>query len=183
MHFSLIFVVLSKSLIMLQNINKLSERVLKATIGLNKENFNQLTVEFSECEQKIKNKKYEEFVAFYHRKPSAGGSPIFKTPSERLFSTLFYLKTYPTFDVMGFTFGCSGKTAHENLYKNLSILEIVLRKLQVLPKRKFDSVEEFVAYTKEQEDVIFDATERIHHRKKNKKNKKNITMASKKIIP
>jgi len=104
---------------MLQNIYNLADRQYKATIGIDKKKFNELAVLFSETDQKIKAKHYQEYKEFYGRKPTTGGNPTFKNPSEKLFFTLFYLKTYPTFDVLGFIFGCSGKTAHENLYKFL----------------------------------------------------------------
>lgn len=152
---------------MVQDIYKLNDRQYKSLTGLSKKDFQQLAVIFSECEQKAKNEYYEQFVAFYDRKPSAGGSPIFKTPSEKLFFCLFYLKNYPTFDVLGFTFGCSNKTAHENLHKFLPHLKAALNELNVLPKREFESVEEFIEFTKKYKDIIIDVTERLHHRKKN----------------
>jgi hypothetical protein len=168
---------------MLQDISNLSHRLYKSTIGLSKKDFKELTVVFSEVSQRMKAAYYEEFEAYYGRKPSAGGSPIFVLPSEQLFFTLFYLKTYPTFDVLGFTFGCSGKTAHENLYKFLPILQETLRELDVLPKRAFKDVEEFIEFTKSEENILIDATERLHHRKKTKKSSKNTTMESKKRTP
>ena len=165
---------------MLQNINKLSQRQYKATIGLNKKDFQELTVVFSQINQQMKAVYYEEFEAYYDRKPSAGGAPIFSLPSEQLFFTLFYLKTYPTFDVLGFIFGCSGKTAHENLYKFLPILEEALRELNVLPKRDFKEVEEFIEFTKSEENLLIDATERLHHRKKNYEEQKKYYNAKQK---
>lgn len=167
---------------MLQDIYKLSHRGYKATIGIDKKRFNELAVLFSEIDQTIKVKHYNEYVEFYDRQPTVGGNPTFKTPSEKLFFTLFYLKTYPTFDVLGFIFGCSGKTAHENLYKFLPILETALVNLDVLPKRKFDSVEEFIEFTKEHKDLLIDATERLHHRKRKNEEQKTYYNGKKKPI-
>ena len=99
---------------MFQKIHNLSDREYRAVIGMSKNNFRKLTAVFSECEQKLKNQAYEDFVAYFGRKPTGGGNPKFKTPSEKLFFTLYYLKTYPTFDVLGFVFNCKGKTAHES---------------------------------------------------------------------
>ena len=113
-------------------------------------------------------------------KPSSGGNPTFKLPSEKLFFTLFYLKTYPTFDVLGFTFNCSGKTAHDNLYNFLPVLQIALAKLDCLPKRKFDTVEEFIEFSKNEKKLIFDATERLHHRKKDNEEQKKYYNGKKK---
>ena len=167
---------------MFQKIHSLSDREYRAIIGISKEQFRKLTVIFSECEQRLKNQAYEQFVQMYDRKPTAGGSPKFKTPSERLFFTLYYLKTYPTFDVLGFVFNCKGKTAHENLYKFLPILELALDELNVLPKRKFDTVDQFLDFIKENEDILIDATERIHHRKKDFEEQKQYYNGKKKPI-
>lgn len=167
---------------MFQKIHNLSDREYRAVIGMSKNNFRKLTALFSECEQKLKNQAYEDFVAYFGRKPTGGGTPKFKTPSEKLFFTLYYLKTYPTFDVLGFVFNCKGKTAHENLYKFLPILELVLDSLNVLPKRKFDSVDEFLNFVKENEDLLIDATERIHHRKKDYEEQKQYYNGKKKPI-
>jgi hypothetical protein len=168
---------------MFQKIHSLSERQYRALIGLGKKDFNELTVVFSECDQKQKLKYYNDFIERYDRKPTAGGNPTFKTPSEKLFFTLFYLKTYPTFDVFGFVFNCSAKTANENLYKFLPILEDALETLDVLPKRKFDSVKEFIEFTKNHKDILIDATERIHHRKKDYEEQKAFYNGKKKHIP
>jgi hypothetical protein len=165
---------------MFQKIYNLSNREYRALIGMGKKDFLELTAVFSECEQKLKNQTYEDFLEKYDRKPTAGGSPKFKTPSEKLFFTLYYLKTYPTFDVLGFVFNCKGKTAHENLYKFLPILECALETLKVLPKRKFDSVEHFIEFVKENEDLLIDATERIHHRKKDYEEQKKFYNGKKK---
>jgi len=165
---------------MFQNIHQLSDRLYKATIGVSKKDFQQLAVVFSKCEQEIKNQYYEEYEAFYDRKPSAGGSPFFKTPSEKLFLVLFYLKTYPSFDVLGFTFGCSRNAAHENVYKFLPILESTLDCLDVLPKREFESVEEFIEFTRIHKDILADATERVHHRKKEQEEQKKYYNGKKK---
>lgn len=168
---------------MFQKIHSLTDREYRALIGLSKKDFQELTVVFSECEQRLKNQAYEDFKEKYDRKPSAGGSPIFRTPSEKLFFTLYYLKTYPTFDVLGFVFNCKGKTAHENLYKFLPVLESALESLKMLPKRKFESIDEFLEFVKKTENILIDATERIHHRKKNYEEQQKFYNGKKKPTP
>ncbi len=164
--FSFYLVSYKRFIFMFHKIHRLTDREYRALIGISKKDFIALTLVFSQCEQELKNQAYEDFLQKYDRKPTAGGSPTFKTPSEKLFFTLYYLKTYPTFDVLGFVFNCKGKTAHENLYKCLPILEKALESLNVLPKREFDSVGQFLEFMKENEELVIDATERIHHRKK-----------------
>lgn len=165
---------------MFQRIHHLTERQYRALIGMSKRDFIELTVVFSECFQKAQDKYYNDFFKRTGRKPTMSGSPVFKTPSERLFFTLYYLKTYPSFDNLGFIFSCSGKTAHTNLYKFLPILEDALKALNVLPKRKFDTVDEFVEFFKDYKDILIDATERIHHRKANYEEQKTYYNGKKK---
>jgi len=157
---------------MFQKIADYSERQYRSLTGLSKEKFEELLPIFKECEEKMKEQHYQIYEQNYERKPSAGGSPIFKKSEEQLFFTLFYLKTYPTFDVLGFTFGCSGKTAHQNLYKFLPVLELALESLDCLPKRSFESVEEFIEFMSKHQDLLIDATERLHHRKKDQEEQK-----------
>lgn len=157
---------------MSKGIQKLGDRQYRALVGMSKKDFNKLTVVFSECRQEALAKHYEEFEAYYNRKPSPGGIPAFKTPSEQLFMVLYYLKTYPTFDDLGFTFDCSRKTANENFNKFAPILEAALAKLDVLPKRTFEDAEEFIDFLRDHEEILVDATERLHHRKKNNQEQK-----------
>lgn len=168
---------------MFERIHNLNDRQYRAVIGINKKDFQQLTVVFSECEQTLKNEAYEEFIEKYDRKPTAGGNPHFKTPSEKLFFALYYLKTYPTFDVLAFVFNCSRRTAHENLHTFLYILELALSDLKVLPKRKFDTVNEFIDFLKENTELLIDATERIHHRKQDNEEQKKYYNGKKKRTP
>jgi len=62
--------------------------------------------------------------------------------------------------------GTNPNYAHTNLYCFLPILEYALAKLNVLPKRNFDSVDEFLDFFKVNKNLLIDATERIRHRKK-----------------
>ena len=52
---------------------------------------------------------------------------------------LFYLKTYPTFDVLGATFGLPRSKAYEHAHRLAKALECCLRTLGVLPTRAIDS--------------------------------------------
>ena len=167
---------------MFEKIHKLNDRKFRALTGLTKKNFLELTVVFSACSQAIDEEYRTAFFETTGRKLNGGGSPIFKTPTEKLFFVLYYLKTYPTFENLGFIFGCSNKTAHENLYKFLPILERALEELKVLPKRSFETVDEFIEYIKKNEDLLIDATERIHHRKSDYEAQKELYNGKKKLI-
>ena len=78
---------------MLQNIGNL---IYKATIGLNKADFEELVVQFEQATIEYQQIKYEKQQAFYERYPSKGGNAFLKNASEQLFFVLYYLKTYPT---------------------------------------------------------------------------------------
>lgn len=54
---------------------------------------------------------------------------------KNLFFALFYLKTYPTFDVLGIHFGFSGDHAHAHMDKLLPVLGRALADLSLMPER------------------------------------------------
>lgn len=165
---------------MFEKIHGLNDRKFRSLTGLKKKDFLELTVVFSACCQAQDEEYRAAFLKATGRQLNGGGSPIFKTPTEKLFFVLYYLKTYPTFENLGFIFGCSNKTAHENLYKFLPILERALKQLKVLPKRSFETVDEFIGYIKDNKDLLIDATERIHHRKSNYEAQKELYNGKKK---
>jgi len=167
---------------MFEKIHKLNDRKFRSLTGLKKKDFLELAVIFSACNQAMSEEYREAFFKATGRKLNGGGNPIFKTPTEKLFFVLYYLKTYPTFENLGFIFGCSNKTAHENLYKFLPILERALEQLKVLPKRNFETVDDFIEYVKDNQDLLIDATERIHHRKSNYEAQKELYNGKKKRI-
>jgi len=153
------------------NINKLhtNQRAMKALTGLSSQEFSLLIPDF-ERELKLHaiNKPDRQ------RQPGGGQKGVLKTPEAKLFFILFYLKTYPTFDVLAFLSGKSRNRAWEaaNLY--LLLLEKALGKKITLPERKINSVEEFLEKFPEVKDVFVDGTERRMQRpKKTKQNKRS----------
>lgn len=107
------------------------------------------------------------------RKPGAGQKGHLKTAEDKLFFILFYLKTYPTFDVVAFFSNKSRGRSCEAVHRYLAILEHTLGKQIVLPERKITSVEEFLEKFPEAKDVFVDGTERRMQRpKKSKQNKR-----------
>ncbi|MGH7926700.1 MAG: transposase family protein [Candidatus Binatia bacterium] len=107
------------------------------------------------------------------RKPGGGQKGHLKTAEDKLFFILFYLKTYPTFDVMGFFSNKSRGRSCEAAHLYLMLLEQALGKKIVLPQRKIHSVEEFLEKFPEVKDIFVDGTERrIQRPKKAKRNKR-----------
>ena len=112
---------------------------MKALTGLSMPEFTELVPAF---ERELQH--YAVTKPNRQRKVGGGQKGHLKTPEAKLFFILFYLKTYPTFDVLGFFSNKSRNRAWEaaNLY--LLLLERALSKKIVLPKRKINSVEEFL---------------------------------------
>lgn len=84
----------------------------------------------------------------FDRKRAIGGGRKGSLPTTRdkVVFCLFYLKTYPTFDVLGNLFNLSRSSAHEALHKWLPLLQASLEKMDVLPTSVFSSPEEMASY-------------------------------------
>jgi DDE superfamily endonuclease/Helix-turn-helix of DDE superfamily endonuclease len=153
-----------------------SDRLMKAMTGLSISEFNQMLESF-DLEQHIEGwTEYEKAVERGDRQRKPGGGRIgnIKTSVEKLFFILFYIKCYPTFDVLGFLFGLDRSNAFRNVQKLTTILERVLDKKTVLPKRQINSFEELIEMFPGVKDLFIDGTERhIQRPKDNEKQKKN----------
>ena len=148
------------------------ERQLKALIWLKKEEFNFLVELFWEIEKEIKKEEYEERLKNNKwksvRMGSLSGNTKLKTSEDKLFFLLYYLKSYPTFDVLWFYFWLSRSGACQNVHRNLPILQRLLQELWISPKRKLETSEDLKeAFWWDILDLIIDWTERKHFRHKN----------------
>lgn len=92
---------------------------------------------------------------------------------------LYYLKIYPTFDVLGAVFGMSRSKACESLHALLLILCKALENLGVMPQCEFKKVAEFQSACAWFNDLMIDATERLHHRPSNAFEQKALYRAKK----
>jgi hypothetical protein len=146
-----------------------NQRQLKSLIGLSREEFDKLLEAFSSCLEEIKNEKYRKNRKRRKRRPGGGRTGSLGTPENKLFFILYYLKNYPTFDVLGFIFGISPSKAHENIMKLIPMLKRALKTLGVLPKQHFKDAAEFYQVIENTKNIIIDATEREHFRHQNNK--------------
>jgi hypothetical protein len=137
-----------------------NERQLRATTGLSSKQFSLLLPIFSKYIEEAKLEKYKG----KNRKIGSGKKGDLETADEKLLLILFYLKCYPTFDVLGFTFGISGDSAHRYIYSLFDILVKTLNHFGVLPHTKFKSPEELQAAFTGVETLLIDATERVVQR-------------------
>jgi hypothetical protein len=142
-----------------------TDRMCKALTGLTVGEFENLLVDFSwnytEYEAKKKPKR--------KRKIGGGAHGILETIEDKLFYSLFYLKTYPTFDVASFYVGFSRSKACEWAHRLFPVLEQTMRRKLVLPQRKISDPEEFLRLFPEIKEVFVDGVERLKQRPKKKK--------------
>ncbi len=164
-------------------------RVMRSLTGLDLSAFNQLLITFDLVHQKETKRESKA------KKRLMGGGRIHSliTSKEKLFYILFYMKTYPTYDLAGFLFGVDRSQTCRWVQELLPILEKTLDRELVLPKRKIRSIEEFLTYFPSVEDIFIDGTERAVQRptkskrqrkhysgKKKRHSKKNIVVTTQK---
>ncbi len=152
-------------------IERLTDREFRAATGCSRKEFNEILPAFITA---YKDLKYEAYLADPNRKRKPGAGPLGKldTNEKKLFFILYFLKNYPTFDVLGINFDMSGPKAFDNVYKLYPVLERALTDLGVSPLRKFKSVEDFKTYMEQYEKILIDATTRKIQRPQDKEKQK-----------
>ncbi len=130
-------------------------RASKALIGMSHQEFSDLVPAFEHALIELRMQQP-------HRKRKVGGGQKGKLPDaqSKLFFILFYLKTYPTFDVLAFVTDRDRGRCCKSVHFFSKVLKKALGKELVLPKRKIRSVEEFLETFPEVKDVFGDGTER-----------------------
>lgn len=146
-----------------------NERQFLALTGLSPKQFDELLNEFSSCLEVIKNESYQKHRKARVRKPGGGRKGVLATSKHKLFFLLCFLKSYPTFDMLGFVFDISPSKAAENVKKLIPVLKRALANLRVLPKRHFKDVAEFEQLVENLDYIMIDATERPHFRHQNRR--------------
>lgn len=134
------------------------DRQLRSLIGLGLDAFeillNEFIVVLKEAQINRKPKKRRQ------RKPGGGRKSAIGSPQDQLFFILFYLKNYPTYDVLAFTFTISRGCACMSVKRLLLVLKQTLKNLKVLPKRMSDPPEELIQLIENVDHILIDATER-----------------------
>ncbi len=133
-----------------------SDRLMKALTGMTIAEFERLVPTFTTGLKKAQVKAKKE------RKRAIGGGRrhTLKTPTDKLFFILFYLKCYPTFDLAGLLYGVDRSQAQRWLKALLPVLETVLGWQAVLPQRRIGSLEEFLQRFPAVKDIFIDGTDR-----------------------
>ncbi len=137
------------------------DRQLRSLIGLGRDDFEKLSNEFTSClnENRGKNRT-GKLKKHRQRKVGGGRKPALGPPENQLFFILFYLKDYPTYDVLAFTFGISRAGAFQSVQRLLPVLKKAQEILKVLPKRTTDDPQELLQLIESVDRVLIDATER-----------------------
>lgn len=153
-----------------------NDRMCKALTGLRVSEFEALVPDFAwnyaEYEAKRKPKR--------KRKIGGGDHGALSSIEEKLFYVLFYLKTYPTFDVASFYVGFVRSKACEWAHRLFPVLEQTMKRKLVLPQRKISDPEEFLRLFPETAEVFVDGVERLKQRPKKKKSANKIYSGKKK---
>lgn len=151
--------------------NLKNDRQYSASTGLNKDKFNEL------------------FTAFAtHYKPrnnnaATGQAPLFTDSREALFFILFYLKTYPTLQVLGLQFNMSDFAASTYIKHILPFLKLALATKSALSHRIFKDEEQFEKAFEGVADIMIDCTEIPIERADNETLQKKAFSGKKNSIP
>jgi len=142
-----------------------TERMCKALTGLSIHEFKVLVSDFSFYYKEFEAKKKKRRL----RKVGGGRDSKIESIEEKLFYVLWYMKTYPTFDVASFNVGFARSSACTWMHDLLPILELTMKRKFVLPQRKISDPEEYFRLFPEAKEVFVDAVERLKQRPKKKK--------------
>jgi len=161
------------------------ERQLRALTGLPRAKFAELEAAFAAALTEEQTKQYAAQVAAGQRQRKPGGGQKGKLPTirQKLLFVLYYLKVYPTFDVLGAQFGLARSKAWENLHQLYPLLVQALKQLGVFPHRRFANVEEFRAACQDLETLLIDVTERPHQRPSDAAEQTALYSGKKRITP
>ncbi|MGB3616486.1 MAG: transposase family protein [Catalinimonas sp.] len=141
-----------------------NDRQFLATTGLDKADFKALLTKFEQAVSRAPEQR-------------PGPEGCLTSLACELFFGLFYLKTYPTFDVLGLSFGIEGPAAQKRLMPILAYLRETLRENKHLPARSLeqvDAIEQILSELEQQagDQVWIDGTERESSRPKDDESQK-----------
>ena len=163
---------------MLQNKKQIfsQSRVTMAVLGVTKDEFYRLLPVFSQClkEYRIKLKPNRK------RKVGGGRRGDLPTDEDKLLYILLYLKLYQTYDALAVLANHYRSKCGDSVQLLLPVLEMVLGRKLVLPKRHGNSLEEIFKQHPEIKDIFIDGTERRVQKPKNQKKRNKLYSGKKK---
>lgn len=135
-----------------------NERQWKASTGLNEKQFFELAKMFGESYEQLFGESITE------RQGNSTAQSTFKSYEDLLFYTLYSIKSGLTYDLLGLTFGLDVANAYQNQALGLRVLHTALERGGHVPKRTYESVEEFKEHWAEESEIFIDATEQRRQR-------------------
>lgn len=142
------------------------ERQMRALTGVTQEQFEILLEAFTTVYTENQWQTYQEAVAAGTRQRGLGGGRKGALPTlqDKLLFLLYYLKVYPTFDVLGSHFNMARSKANENLHRLMPIFHQTLVHLEVMPHREFATPDELFEALDGLDTILVDVTERNYRR-------------------
>jgi len=154
-----------------------TDRQWRASTGLTKEQFYKLVELFSTA--------YEEMFgeSITDDSYSKEDGRKFKSYEDLLFFGLYSIKSGLTYDLLGLSFDLSPSNIHAKQGLVLSVLQSALEQGGYMPKRIYDSDEEFIADWNKEASIMVDGTEQRRQRPVNQEAQKKDYSGKKKGTP
>jgi len=141
---------------------KKKPRILRALTSLDPAEFEALTEVFEQQWQQYRH-AYPTRSQPRQRQAGGGRKATLSTAVDKLLFILFYYKTYPLQEVLGFLFGMSQGNACDWIQELSTVLKLALAELDYLPTRQPTALANVLAEC-DAEAVAIDGTERRHQR-------------------
>ncbi len=143
-----------------------NDRQWKASTGLSEQQFKILVKSFGEAYEILFGEPMVD------RQSNSTAQSTFRSYEDLLFFTLYSLKSGLTYDLLGLTFGLEGSNAYQNQALGLRVLRAALERGGHMPKRAYQSVEEFKEHWSDESEILIDATEQRRQRPGNQEEQK-----------
>lgn len=143
------------------------ERQWRASTGLTEEQFSKLNKEFKLTYEEILGESIKE------RQANSGTEARFTTYKDLLFFVLYSIKSGLTYDLLGLNFNLNRGNAFRQQTIGIRILEMTLHKLDVLPKRFYESLEDFKEHLEGEGELLLDGLEQLRQRPVNQQDQKD----------
>lgn len=142
-------------------------RQWRASTGLMANQFKKLAEEFKVT--------YEGFLGenISERGSNSSKGSRFTTYEEFLFFLLYSIKSGLTYDLLGLSFDLDRGNVFRQQTFGLRILEMTLQRLDFLPKRFFENLDEFKDQMSDHEQLLIDASEQRRQRPGNEGDQKD----------
>ena len=133
------------------------DRIVASLIGMTKAKFTSLVKAFESAALEIDQERVQKGEIKHVKQ--GGPKGYLDSCEKKLFFILYYLKAYPTFDVLGFHFGFSGGHAHAHVDKLLPVLGRALSNLNLMPERQPTTPSEFAHFLEKYKNIAIDGVE------------------------